>query len=381
MLSHIFRMVRPRPARRTGGSTKEQPFGNRFHIECLDDRTLPSAFTVTNLVSDEPGIALVQDPNLVNAWGIGLGPTGGNFWVSANGTDTSTVYSGDVNGSPFVKSSLVVSIPGGAPTGQVFNATSDFAVSSGASSGPALFVFVSEDGSITGWNPNVPLPPTSTSAQVGTTVPGAIYKGVALANNGTANLLYAANFSDHRIDVFDTNFQPVTLTGTFADRKVPAGYAPFNIQNLGGKLYVTYAKPDESGEDDVPGHGRGFVAVFDTNGNLVKHLVSHGQLNAPWGLALAPSDFGKFGGALLVGNFGDGRIHAYNADRGNHIGVLRGPNHKPIEIEGLWGITFGNGVTAGDANAIYFAAGPEDETHGLFGKITVAAKHSPRNHK
>jgi uncharacterized protein (TIGR03118 family) len=366
----------------TRGSKQKYRSRRRLELECLEERALlsTSAFAVTNLVSDQAGVALIQDTDLVNAWGIALPPTGGNFWVAAAGTGKALVYSGDVNGSPFLKNELVVSIPGGAPTGQVFNGTGDFAVSSGGGGGPALFILSTEAGLITGWNPNAPPPPLSTVAQVGATTSGAVYKGVTIANNGSANFIYAANFSQHKIDVFDTTFDPATLSGTFNDPKVPDDYAPFNIQNLNGRLYVTYAKPDEEGEDDVPGHGHGFVAVFDTNGNLIKHLVSHGQLDSPWGLAIAPSNFGKFAGDLLVGNFGDGRIHAYDADKGKYVGVLKGQNHKPIQIDGLWGLALGNGVSAGDSNALYFSAGPDDEAHGLFGKVTVVSANKAHGH-
>jgi uncharacterized protein (TIGR03118 family) len=330
-----------------------------------------TAFLVTNLVADQAGSAPQTDPNLVNAWGISLSQSGGNFWVSANGTDKSTVYSGDVNGSPFSINPLVVTIPGGAPTGQVFNSSSDFVVTSGAASAPALFIFAGEDGTISGWNPGVPPPATSTAAQVGATVPGALYKGLAIGNNGSGNHLYAANFATGTVDVFDGSFNKVTLAGSFSDPGIPAGFNPFNVANLGGTLYVAYAKKEAGGDDDEPGPGNGYVSKFDLNGNFLGRLVTQGHLNSPWGMIIAPSSFGKFAGTLLVGNFGDGWINAYSPTNGSYKGALRTKAGAIIAIDGLWGLAIGNGTTAGDTSAVYFAAGPADETHGLFGKITV----------
>jgi uncharacterized protein (TIGR03118 family) len=205
-----------------------------------------------------------------------------------------------------------VSIPGGAPTGQVFNPTPGFVVSSGTASGPAVFLFNSEGGQVTGWNPGVPPPPPSTQAQVGASVPDAIYTGLALASTPAGTFLYAADFHNGRIDVFDSNFNLVQLPGSFSDDEIPAGFAPFNVQTLGGRLYVAYAKQDADREDEVAGPSLGFVDVYDLSGNLLRHLIERGQLDAPWGLALAPAGFGRFGGTLLVGNFGNGRINAYD---------------------------------------------------------------------
>src|SRR6185369_537406 len=242
-------------------------------------------------------------------------------------------------------------------------------------SGPAAFIFVSEDGTVSGWNPNVPPPAPSAAAQVGTTVAGAIYKGVAIGNNGTENLLYAANFHAGTIDVFDTDFDAKTLSGHFTDPNLPKGYAPFNVQNIGGTLYVSYAKQDADKEDEVAGAGKGFVDRFDTNGHLLSRLFSGGVLNAPWGVAKAPSNFGRFSNDVLIGNFGDGRISAFKVDshgRGQFQGFLQGASGRPVEIDGLWALGFGNGTTAGDANSLYFTAGPDDESHGLFGKLAPA---------
>lgn len=358
-------------------------------VEPLESRMLMSAtpntvYLQTNLISDQPGVAAITDPSLVNAWGLAVPPTSGNFWIADNHTNLSSVYGGNVNHSPLTKNLPDVTIPADGPTGVVFNGNfltnpTEFVISDGSGhSGAAAFIFATESGAIVGWNPNVPPgPPTSTAAQVATTVTDAIYKGVALGNNGTENLLYAANFHTGHIDVFDTQFASKTLTGSFTDPDLPAGYAPFNIQNIGGTLYVTYAQQDADAHDEVAGAGKGFVDKFDTNGNLLGRFASGGVLNAPWGIAQAPANFGRFSGDILVGNFGDGRIHAFDAS-GTMVGTLRDERGRPIAIDGLWALSFGNGTTAGDANALYFTAGPDDETHGLFGKLTPAVDLSSR---
>jgi uncharacterized protein (TIGR03118 family) len=347
----------------------------RLSLELLEARWVPAVLTVreTDLVSDQPGVAAQTDPNLVNGWGVSLPPSGGNFWVSDNGTGKASVYGGDTGGSPLTVSPLVVAIPGGAPTGQVFNGTTDFVVTSGAASGPALFIFASETGQITGWNPDVPPPAPSTSAQPAVTVPGAVYKGLAIGSTAAGNFLFAADFRNGKIDVFDKTYAPVILPGKFTDPELPAGYAPFNIQALGGQLYVAYARRAATGDEEEVGPGLGVVNVFDTDGNFVRRVAAGGRLDAPWGLALAPAGFGPFGGDLLVGNAGDGRINVFDPATGADEGFLVDPSGNPVTIDGLWGLAFGNGTTAGDANALYFAAGSGDETHGLFGKLTVAA--------
>jgi uncharacterized protein (TIGR03118 family) len=325
----------------------------------------------TNLVSDQPGVALIQDSNLVNSWGIAFSATS-PFWVANNVTGTATVYSGDVNGSPFVKSSMVVTIPGGSPTGVVFNGTADFVVHSGASSGPARFIFASQTGVISGWNSGVPPPPPSLNAQVGGTS-DAVYTGLAIGQSGGANYLYAADFEHNTIDVYDKTFQHVELDGSFSDPNIPNSYSGFNIQNLGGRLYVTYAQQSHKEPDEETDHGSGFVDVFDTSGHLLQRLIKGNHLNAPWGVALAPANFGPFSNALIVGNFGNGHLQAFDPDSGKFLGELDDASGKPIVIEGLWGIIFGNGGSGGDRNALYFAAGPEDETHGLFGSLRFVA--------
>jgi uncharacterized protein (TIGR03118 family) len=362
-------------ARRSAASTSVR---FRPELEPLDGRWVPSGFRQTNLVADEPGVARLTDPTLVNAWGVSLSQTTGAFWVSANGAGISTLYIGDVNGSPLVRP-FAVTIPGGAPTGQVFNGTGEFRVSAGAASATALFIFATETGNITGWNPAIPPPPLSLAAQLGATTPGAVYTGLAIGNNGAGNFLYAADFKGKKIDVFNSTYAPTTLAGNFTDPGIPKQYAPFNAQNLGGTLYVTYAKQDKDGNLDG---GNGFVSAFDLNGNFLGRLVSHTHLKAPWGLALAPAGFGDFGGALLVGNHGDGSINAFDPDTGEFLGKLRDESGAPVRIDGLFGLAFGNGVTAGDRNALYFAAGPNGGADGLFGSLrfvpTAAASVAPQ---
>jgi uncharacterized protein (TIGR03118 family) len=254
----------------------------------------------------------------------------------------------------------------GSPTGIVFNSSTDFQISAGT---PARFIFATEDGTISGWASG-----TNAILMVDNSASEAIYKGLAIGNNGTANFLYAADFHGAKIDVFDAAFAPATLAGNFSDPTIPAGYAPFNIQNIGGVLYVTYALQDADGEDDVPGLGHGFINKFDLNGNLIARFASRGPLNSPWGLAVAPAGFGAFANALLVGNFGDGRINVYDSVTGNFLfqQLADGSGHA-ISIEGLWGLKFGNGGNGGDVNTLYFAAGiagPDElEDHGLFGSI------------
>ena len=330
-----------------------------------------NAYHQTNLVSDLPGMAQLTDPDLVNPWGLAAGPTT-PAWVADNGTDKATIYPGFVNGSPIQKAGLVVTIPGGAPTGQVFNPTPGFVVHAGAASGPALFLFDSEAGLVTGWNPGVPPPPPSTQAQVGASVPDAIYKGLAIAATAAGTLLYGADFHHGRIDVFDAGFHRVHLSGSFRDRRLPRGFAPFNVQELDGRLYVAYAKQDADREDEVAGPGLGFVDVYSTSGQLLRRLLRRGHLNAPWGLVVAPAGFGRFSGALLVGNFGDGRINAYDPQTGAFLGRLRHEDGSPIQIEGLWALRFGNGVT-GNPTTLLFTAGIDDEAHGLFGAIEAAS--------
>jgi uncharacterized protein (TIGR03118 family) len=326
-----------------------------------------------NLVSDGAVPADLLDPNLVNAWGLVASATS-PWWVSDNGTDVSTLY----NGNTGAKLGLTVSIPGGAPTGVVFNGGAGFVVASGAAHGAARFIFASEAGMILGWNPGVPAA-GSTQAQVAVdnSPSGAIYKGLAIATTSSGDRLYATDFHNGAVDVFDAQFHPVA--GGFTDPDLPAGYAPFGIRNLGGVIYVTYALQDADQHDDVAGVGHGFVDAFDLDGNLLRRVASRGRLNSPWGLAMAPADsFGKFAGDLLVGNFGDGGINAFDPNTVTGDGELQpqgqlhGAGGKPIAIDGLWAIDFGNGAVAGPKHVLFFTAGPLGEQHGLFGTLTAA---------
>jgi uncharacterized protein (TIGR03118 family) len=320
-------------------------------------------YGVHRLWSDQAGVAAGTDANLVNGWGIVASPTS-PWWVSNNGTSTSTLY----NGTTGAKLGLTVTVPG-APTGIVFNGSAaDFKVSVGSAAPAASrFIFATDDGQIAGWNGQ------GTAAISAATTPDAIYLGLAIGSTGGANDLYAANFPAARVDVFNGTFAAATLAGDFTDPGLPAGYAPFGIQNIGGEIFVAYAKQNADGDEELHGEGLGIVSVFGTDGTFHGRVATGGELNAPWGLARAPSTFGKFSGDLLVGNFGDGRIHAYRWDGSGWEahGVIKGVDHRPISIEGLWGIGFGNGTGSGPTNTLFFAAGPDDETHGLFGSITA----------
>jgi len=329
-------------------------------IGSLPANAATTRFTQVNLVSDIPGLALHTDPDLVNPWGISHSATSPN-WVSDNGTGVSTLY--NTGGT---KVPLVVTIPPpvgsppgttATPTGQVFNGTGEFHGD--------VFLFATEDGTIAGWRGAL-----GTTAELVVDNSGsAIYKGLAIGSNGSGNFLYAANFHAGTIDVFDKNFNQVQLAGSFTDPNIHRGFAPFNIQNLGGKLYVTYAKQDADGEDDVAGPSNGYVDIFDTNGNLLQRLATRGRLNSPWGLAFAPASFGPYAGDLLVGNFGDGRINIVDPVTGEFLDQLRDANNRAISIDGLWGLIVGNGGNGGDPNKVYFTAGLDDETHGLYGYL------------
>jgi uncharacterized protein (TIGR03118 family) len=336
----------------------------RPRLEALEDRNLLStAYLATDLVSDEPGVGRIQDPNLIDAWGLSLSPNGGAFWVSSNGKGVSALYTGDVAGSKIQKAGFEVTTPGGLPTGQVFNGTPDFVVTSGGASAPALFIFASLTGAVTGWNPGVP-PPFSTNAQPAfQATDGSVYTGMALANNGTGNFLYLADFANGQIDVLDSKYQQVQLAGSFTDPNLPAGLVPFNVAAIGGKIYVAYARQDRAPS--------GVISVFDTNGQFLQRLVTRGQLNSPWALVKAPASFGDFANALLVGNHGNGRILAYDQNSGKFLGTLTQSPGRPLVIDGLWGLAFGNGKTAGNTGTLYYAAGPGGGKHGLFGGITA----------
>jgi uncharacterized protein (TIGR03118 family) len=319
-------------------------------------------FNQTNIVSDLPNVAITMDPNLKNAWGIAFGP-GNPIWIADNATGLSTLYDGAGNIIP-----LVVTIPApaaddtSAPTGLVVNGSDDFVVSNGSASGPSIFIFDTEDGTIIGWSPGVDM----THGIIA--VPndhGAIYKGLAIAKTSKGHFLYANDFHNGMVEIYNSKFQ---LQKTFTDTSLPPGYAPFGIQNINGQIFVTFAKQDEQKMDEVAGPELGFVDIFDTDGNLVRRFASRGKLNAPWGLAMAPATFKRFAGAILVGNFGDGRINAYEASTGKFLGQLRNNKGEVLVIDGLWGITPGGGAGT-TADDLLFTAGPDHEEHGLFGKL------------
>jgi uncharacterized protein (TIGR03118 family) len=329
------------------------------------------SYTVTPLVTN----AANSDPHLVNAWGLVAGPTT-PWWVADNGTDLSTLYN-TATGTSATKLGLEVSVPG-APTGAVFNGSSSFVVHSGAASGAALFLFDTEDGHVLGWNSGVPptVPAPSKVAQVGAdrSNVGAVYKGLAIAQTSDGPHLYATDFHNGRVDVFNGSFGLVTRPGAFVDPSLPSDYAPFGIQTIGTRIFVTYAKQEAGSDDEAHGQGFGFVDVYDVDGNLLGRVAQHGQLDAPWGLAWAPASFGRFGGDLLVGNFGDGQINAYE-ERANgqfeHRGTLRSSDGGKLAIDGLWALQFGNDHAAGPSSELFFTAGPNDEADGLFGSITT----------
>ena len=308
--------------------------------------------------------------HLKNPWGIAFNPFG-PVWIADNGSGFSTVYNGA--GAPFLVGNppvpLVVTIPKAAnadqgnPTGIVFNGSGGFKV--GGS--PAAFIFVTEDGVLAAWNA---LNLTNAILIHDNSASGTVYKGLALSAGGNGSLLYATDFHNNKIDVWDNTFTPVALgAAAFTDPGIPKGFAPFGIQAINGNVYVTYAKQDADAHDDVQGKGLGYVDVFDPNGNLIDRVASKGPLNAPWGLALAPAGFGTFSGNLLVGNFGDGRINAFDLATGESLGGLQDANGQPITIEGLWGLAFGNGFLGQSVNSLFFTAGSNGEADGLYGRI------------
>jgi uncharacterized protein (TIGR03118 family) len=346
-----------------------------------DGRADGRRYVQTNLVSDVPGLAAHTDPNLRNPWGTSTGP-GLPIWVSDNAAGVTTLYDGAGNPQPGTKNQLVVSIPAppaagpgaaGSPTGTVFNPTTDgFVVSKGGASGPSRFLFATEDGLIAGWNPNVDRTHAviavdrsnvlDTSGAV-----GAVYKGLALVTTQVGTFLYATNFRFGTVEVFDSQFN---LVKTFTDARVPAGFAPFGIHNIGGNLFVTFAEQDAAKHDDVAGAGHGFVDEFSPNGDLVQRLVTGGKLDSPWAVTMAPPAFGAFGGDILIGNFGDGHINAFEPSNGEFAGQLRDQTGTPTTIPGLWGLRFPTGSLNVPANTLYFTAGINHEADGLLGTLT-----------
>ena len=401
----------------------------QLSVEVLEARRLLSGTVLqTNLVSDLPGVAAVQDPNLVNPWGIAESSSS-PFWISDNGTGVSTLYNvPGASNTPVSINPLVVSIPtppdplgaSGAPTGTVFNidggmnggfVVSGFGKNGAAASASAIFLFATEDGTIVGWNPGVN-PKGFDPTKAGTygiiavdnsgnnftqsnpaLQTGAVYKGLTIAGNSTpifasdpasTTVLYTTNFRAGQVEAYDPNFKAINLpAGAFSDPNLPKGYAPFNVQLLGGKIYVTYAKQNATRHDDVAGRGHGFIDVYNLDGTPGlaggnQRLASRGALDSPWGLAIAPASFGSLAGDLLVGNFGNGFINVFNPSTpGASIGQLTDPDGEPIHIDGLWALKVGNGKAGGDANTVYFTAGLFGETHGLFGSLAPVAAGTP----
>jgi uncharacterized protein (TIGR03118 family) len=337
-------------------------------LEYLEDRYLLSGgFTQVNLASDVPGLARVTDPNLVNPWGIAFSPTG-PFWFADNGAGVSDLLDGRGEPIPLVVTIPSTGPPGSTPTGTVFNSGPGFVVAAqNGLAAPSRFLFATEDGTINGWAPAVD--PTHAVLAIDNSSAGAVYKGLTLAIDSSGQgILYAADFSHGTIDVFDQHFRPIARPGAFQDPNIPSGFAPFNIQNINNQLFVTYAQRDGSGADEVAGPGRGFIDVYDTDGRLLRRFASGGALDSPWGLALAPAAFGPDGGALLVGNNGDGHINAFNPSSGAFLGPLADDSGNPIAIPNLWALMFGNGHAGGASDTLFFAAGVGDE-HGLFGAL------------
>ena len=342
-----------------------------------------TSYLRTNLVSDIPGVANFADANLVNPWGIVNAGNMGPIWISDNGTGVSTVYTGEGVAFP-TNSPIVVTVPTppnsragavAAPTGVVFNSsTSSFVVSAGGNSGASRFIFATEDGTISGWNPTVDashailvVNHSGPGASAGRTSLGSVYKGLAIGNNGSGDFIYATNFRNGVVEMYNAQFQ---LVKTFTDSGIPSGFAPFGIRTINNELFVTYAKQDAKRHDDVAGPSNGFIDIFDLNGNLQSQFAVQGTLNSPWGLAVAPpSGFGEFSGALLVGNFGDGRINAFNPATGDFLGQLQDTFGNPMTINALWGLNFGNGTNHAPPTTLFFTAGIGDESHGLFGSI------------
>ena len=340
---------------------------------------LAQHYTRTDLTANRSGISSAPniDPNLVNAWGVGRSQTS-PWWISDNGTGLSTLYDG--TGLP---QGLVVTIPlpdqhtgTSAPTGMVFNPYNDsFELVHGQRS---IFLFVTEDGTIAGWNPNVNL--TNAVIKVNDSEEGAVYKGCAIAKTEDGARLYVTNFTTGAVDVYNSKFQEIEVTGGFKDSRLPKNYAAFGIQNVGGNIVVTFAQREPGSKDENHGAGLGFVDVFDTNGKLLLRLQHNKTLNAPWGIAQAPGDFGSFSHRLLIGNFGDGFINAYNAVSGKREGTLLDVQGAPIHIDGLWALSFGgNSAGSGSATDLFFTAGPNGENDGLFGKLQSVASDQRGN--
>jgi uncharacterized protein (TIGR03118 family) len=370
-----------------------------FHNPALADtlaqesgKNADKGYSLVNLVANKQIYApQIVDPHMVNGWGISIRPAGagGHFWISNTDTGTTSLYIGDVKGTALHQDKTplitIAAVKGSKepshPTGQVFNPSdTDFNVTVEGITGPSKFIFATEDGTIVGWTEKKNEDgtfqrPTNSVVMIDHSKKGAVYKGLAVTTAKDNNRLYAADFGRDRIEVFDKDWKQVSLSKeAFTTPKdiVPKGYGPFNVQVLDGNLFVAYAKHDpkakEPGEEEK-GEGYGRVVEFDTDGTFIRNYEGGKLLNAPWGLAIAPADFGAHSGQLLVGNFGDGHIIAFDRTSFKAADILRRADGTPVEIDGLWGLTFGNGVALGEANHLYFTAGPHDEKDGVFGKI------------
>jgi uncharacterized protein (TIGR03118 family) len=328
-----------------------------------------NSYTVTPLVSDNPSLAPTTDPNVHNAWGLTRSATS-PWWFSDNGTGMTSVYTGA--GVLFPIGGLNAQVVPGDPTGTVFSGIAgQFKVGTMAAPTTLLasnFIFDSEDGTISAWRG-----PPAALVTVDMHLAGAVFKGLAISNGTSGPRLYAADFGLSRVDVFDGGWNLLNTPGAFVDPNLPHDYAPFGIQTIGNRVFVSYAKK-AGGLDEVDGQGLGIVDAYDLDGNLLTRVAQHGQLNAPWGLALAPADFGRFGGDLLVGNFGDGQINAYEEMPNGHFehrGTLHAADGGKLVIDGLWALEFGNAGNNGDSHHLFFTAGPNGEEDGLFGTITA----------
>lgn len=331
-----------------------------------------TVYVETDLVSNQSG-ATTTDANLKNAWGIAFFP-GAPFWIADNGSGVSTLYDGAGVPQP-QPTPLVVNLPtptsntGAAATGLVANGTTDFVIP--ADSAPAQFIYATEDGTLIGWN--MTLSDTTQAVIVADqSSTGAIYKGLAIGSNSTGNFLYATNFNAGTVDVFDSTFTKATLSGSFTDPNLPKRFAPFGIANINGSLYVTFAKQDKAKHDEIDRDGNGFVDIFDTDGNLLQRFASRNHLNAPWGITMAPAGFGDFSNDILIGNFGNGKINAYDPTTFKFQGALKDEKKKVLKIDGLWALTFGGALNS-STDVLYFTAGPNKEADGLFGKIAPAS--------
>jgi uncharacterized protein (TIGR03118 family) len=362
------------------------------------------AYVVTPLVSNLAGAAPKVDRVLQNAWGIAFSPAASPFWINDNATGCSTLYDGEG-----AKVALQVSIPlpgnvipdsachpvypakapkqaPAAPTGIVWNPSAAFLVP--GTTIPAVFIFATEDGTISAWAGGLKPPDHAVIAVDNSSTPsaanGAVYKGLVFAVNAQGGFLFATNFRSGQIDVFGPNganglFTPATTDGGFTDPQIPAGYAPFGIANIDGDLFVTYAKQNDQKHDDVAGNGHGFIDVFDTDGHLLRRFASRGSLNSPWGIARASFAFGRFSGKILIGNFGDGRINVFDND-GRLVDQLEDAYGNPLAIDGLWTLTLGGGHNS-SPDTLYFSAGPNQEVNGLFGTITPVSASRASAHQ